>query len=303
MFIIDGLNYKDIGRNIGNKSPDTIRNWIRRYLPNLTYERVTRIHLRDWDAADYKEYTRLKTVIPKAHCQQCGSTYNLVLDHILPLYAGGKSTIDNLQWLCRSCHKKKTAKEIKQYKLQKPQGKNIRPYTKRLTSESHYEASIVLYRLLNNDIPEHITWEVIPGHIEILKAFIWDGLTTHEIARKNLILSKRGKPMSQDMIGIWLKRYLPNIEYDEKESGGKRVWDKEDYKAFCKYRRELPKTPCVVCGSTERLELDHIVTIYAGGRSEPANLQWLCHKCHDKKTQQERDAFGWSNTWKRFNRI
>ena len=34
------------------------------------------------------------------------------IDHKLPLANGGKNTIENLQALCKKCHKNKTAKEI-----------------------------------------------------------------------------------------------------------------------------------------------------------------------------------------------
>lgn len=45
---------------------------------------------------------------------------------------------------------------------------------------------------------------------------------------------------------------------------------------------------CVSCGSTEGLELDHIVPILLDGPAETlANLQVLCHKCHRKKTHHD----------------
>ncbi|WP_150112456.1 DUF1376 domain-containing protein [Ferrovum myxofaciens] len=40
----------------------------------------------------------------KSSCQKCGSTSDLVKDHILPVYKGGSDGIDNLQPLCRSCN-------------------------------------------------------------------------------------------------------------------------------------------------------------------------------------------------------
>ena len=43
-------------------------------------------------------------------CRHCGSTENLEIDHIQPIARGGKSTIDNLQTLCRNCNKFKDTK-------------------------------------------------------------------------------------------------------------------------------------------------------------------------------------------------
>lgn len=40
-------------------------------------------------------------------CQCCGSVQNLVVDHIEPSSLGGKTEIENLQLLCRSCNSRK----------------------------------------------------------------------------------------------------------------------------------------------------------------------------------------------------
>lgn len=48
-------------------------------------------------------------------CQICGSRTNLSVDHIYPESAGGKTTLDNLQTLCRTCNSRKGARIIEQY--------------------------------------------------------------------------------------------------------------------------------------------------------------------------------------------
>jgi 5-methylcytosine-specific restriction enzyme A len=40
-------------------------------------------------------------------CQICGSTENLVIDHIIPLAKGGTNDISNFQTLCLSCNSRK----------------------------------------------------------------------------------------------------------------------------------------------------------------------------------------------------
>jgi hypothetical protein len=37
---------------------------------------------------------------------------------------------------------------------------------------------------------------------------------------------------------------------------------------------------CNNCGSTERLEIDHIIPISKGGREDEINMQVLCKKCN-----------------------
>lgn len=39
-------------------------------------------------------------------CIKCG-IYDITMDHIVPLSRGGQNTVENLQWLCRSCNAKK----------------------------------------------------------------------------------------------------------------------------------------------------------------------------------------------------
>ena len=40
---------------------------------------------------------------------------------------------------------------------------------------------------------------------------------------------------------------------------------------------------CRICGSTHNLEIDHIIPISKGGKSEPNNLQTLCRRCNKFK--------------------
>lgn len=44
-------------------------------------------------------------------CQQCGSTECLELDHIVNRARGGADTLENVQWLCRDCHRVKSSRE------------------------------------------------------------------------------------------------------------------------------------------------------------------------------------------------
>lgn len=48
-------------------------------------------------------------------CLNCGSGYDLTLDHIVPISKGGTSKSENLQTLCKICNKEKGEK-IKNYR-------------------------------------------------------------------------------------------------------------------------------------------------------------------------------------------
>lgn len=45
-----------------------------------------------------------------AECQECSSTENLSLDHIIPWSLNGPDTVENLRVLCRSCNSRKGAR-------------------------------------------------------------------------------------------------------------------------------------------------------------------------------------------------
>lgn len=42
-------------------------------------------------------------------CADCGSTFDLQYDHVIPVALGGASTVENLQLLCAECNRQKSA--------------------------------------------------------------------------------------------------------------------------------------------------------------------------------------------------
>jgi len=44
------------------------------------------------------------------------------------------------------------------------------------------------------------------------------------------------------------------------------------------------KSFCILCGSLENLEIDHIIPLMKGGNNDKKNIQILCANCHLKKT-------------------
>lgn len=76
-------------------------------------ERVTAIR------EERKTYERKRRPSPSARvrrelderdghsCARCGSMDELQVDHVLELIEGGATTLDNLQWLCRTCNAQK----------------------------------------------------------------------------------------------------------------------------------------------------------------------------------------------------
>ena len=48
---------------------------------------------------------------------------------------------------------------------------------------------------------------------------------------------------------------------------------------------------CVLCGSTERIEVDHVDRL--GPQLDVGNCRVLCHQCHQSKTAKEAAASRW----------
>lgn len=54
---------------------------------------------------------RRVVVRDRSRCVQCGSSNQVEIDHIVPVWAGGEDDADNLETLCRVCHRAKTSRE------------------------------------------------------------------------------------------------------------------------------------------------------------------------------------------------
>ena len=172
-----------------------------------------------------------------------------------------------------------------------------RRYRRFLTPESHYEMVLRADAILNNkDVDGLDNIVILPAHEQIIKMFAYHGMNAHEIARTGKVIGKRG-PMKEDMISLWIKRFFPNLQYINlyKYQQSQRASNHDHIEKMRKAKEQLlRKAPyCVICGSTENLELDHILTSYAGGSDDISNLQLLCHPCHVAKTLQEDKEFGW----------
>lgn len=50
---------------------------------------------------------------------------------------------------------------------------------------------------------------------------------------------------------------------------------------------QLFEKGCVVCKSTEQLEMDHTEPLRNGGKHIDLNIQILCRSCHKKKSNEE----------------
>ena len=53
----------------------------------------------------------------QSKCSNCKTEYALEIDHIIPISCGGKSTLDNLRLLCRSCNQRAAIQKLGKEKM------------------------------------------------------------------------------------------------------------------------------------------------------------------------------------------
>ncbi len=62
-------------------------------------------------------------------CSNCGSTYAVEIDHILPQAAGGASTLENMRLLCRSCNQRAAIEYFGREKMEGHLRESVTPYS------------------------------------------------------------------------------------------------------------------------------------------------------------------------------
>lgn len=56
-------------------------------------------------------------------------------------------------------------------------------------------------------------------------------------------------------------------------------------------KRQPPLTPCIYCGSTTQLTIEHLVPLARGGTNGIANLAWSCSPCNNAKSCLTHDEY------------
>lgn len=90
-----------------------------------------------------------------------------------------------------------------------------------------------------------------------------------------------------------IARVLSELPKDVREAFGlieiKTDIKKRSTENFTAIKAE--ESVCKKCGGNDKLQVDHIIPLFAGGDNQKDNLQLLCHHCHQIKTQEDFTAY------------
>lgn len=121
----------------------------------------------------------------------------------------------------------------------------------------------VLYRLANW-VHVHGKNGIVYGELTTIDQFV-------NVPGFGAALNKIGWVHVRSGSGMMLATFT-NVSFARKGVGSK-LRQKVLHKNAC----------CAVCGSTDRLQIDHKVPVSKGGRNKLSNLQALCEKCNSRK--------------------
>jgi len=136
-------------------------------------------------------------------------------------------------------------------------------------------------------IKNHRTWTYGNWEIDDIKKqlskpnFPYDADYLREIKKTKLLFNDT-RDLTTLETAIYLAEQSKKMResYDYRRNNGFT----NSLKSRCKKRDGYL---CKRCGSSEDLEVDHIVEVIDGGENTLENLQTLCKNCHLKKTKKE----------------
>ena len=117
MWLIDEMTPKQISRSgkvISKRnrcmSEDMIYLYIKRIFPEIEYAEKPTKSKRAHDKQHMNNAYYWQKELKGKPCAKCGAPAECV-DHIIPVACGGTDKPENIQFLCKSCHKEKTQEE------------------------------------------------------------------------------------------------------------------------------------------------------------------------------------------------
>jgi 5-methylcytosine-specific restriction endonuclease McrA len=121
----------------------------------------------------------------------------------------------------------------------------------------------------------------------------------NDIVRKREVKNSWRKQNSELVKGYLEKYRIQHLPKMAEKAHKRRVkvWGNGVYLVKEKELNRLYKSPCVNCGTKERITVDHVIPVVRGGKHSIGNLQPLCLSCNASKNSKTMAE------WKHFLRL
>lgn len=140
------------------------------------------------------------------------------------------------------------------------------------------------YNLKDSDIEEGFIQELIHSHNRFFELIQIQNPLLDQFKETPFEFFKlrKNQPFFQALNFVASGMEIKATEEYEKSNKGNRRISREIQDRV--WRRDEGK--CVVCGSNEKLEFDHIIPFSKGGANTYRNVQLLCEKCNREKSNR-----------------
>jgi 5-methylcytosine-specific restriction endonuclease McrA len=112
-----------------------------------------------------------------------------------------------------------------------------------------------------------------------------DGLRSYCIPCNKVeskIWTQNNKEQYRKNASNYLKNNVEKV-YLKNQKRRKLIYENLQFDIKPSFVKKLYESPCVVCGSKNQIEMDHIIPVSRGGTNSEGNLQPLCKKCNLSK--------------------
>lgn len=99
---------------------------------------------------------------------------------------------------------------------------------------------------------------------------------------KHIEWARKYRQLNPDAGRTWKQNNVLKVR-ESTEKRRKTIIENGAFEIRLKFLQKLYSSPCVFCGSKERIEMDHVIPVSRGGKHSEGNLQPLCRSCNASK--------------------
>lgn len=212
------------------------------------------------------------------HCSKCGQ--------LKPLdqYRVNKASKDGYQSACKQCQKQHYIDNKQKYQTKAKQWRIDKPSQYQKSTKAYYETNA-------ESIKQRVrTWQRDNKTYVKQKAkerYMANAEQRREKTRAWIAANREHKRLKDSEY----QKSHPEVYRASAARRKARIRQNGIYAISQKELRKIYASPCIYCGSTKRIEADHVIPIARGGTHSIGNLVPACKSCNASK--QERTITEW----------